>query len=134
MEEQNKKDYEISFLVRTEEAVLELEKMLSAEKAEIFKRSEPKRITLAYPIKKENSAVFAFCHFRLAPESVQSFRERLNLNQQILRFLIVIPPPKIERDSRWQEQASPAAPVVEVKLPQVLSNEALEKTLEEILK
>ncbi len=129
---------------RVENVRDEIIKLLENYKAEIVDNGNISMIKLAYPIKKEKSAFFGYLHFTAYPNIIKKFEDDLKLNQQILRFIIIASPVsgKIFIESRMQRNKAfsseiPAIKRVEVKKPKVqtaLSNEALEKKLEEILK
>jgi len=139
MDENIKKEYEVSCLLKTPDQSAEVEKILTTEEAEVFHRGEIKEIKLAYPIKKQTTAYFCFYYFRALPESVEKINKNLFLLNSILRFLIIKSPViKAKPSYRLQDtdQKTPflEAPLPEVSLPKVLSNESLEKKIEEILK
>lgn len=46
---------------------------------------------LAYPIKKNESAVYVFYTLELPPEGVQKVETTLNITDEVIRFLIVRP-------------------------------------------
>lgn len=125
MTEENKKDYEMAFVLTAPEAAKELADVLVQHQAEIFHQSPLAEARLAYPIKKHASGQFGFYQFRAQPEAINKMRETLLLNPNILRFIIINPPVKIESAPERQER-KPVAPIV--------SNEMLEEKLEEILK
>lgn len=133
--EDDKKSYEISFLLNSADLAGEIDRALSVAGAGISERGLIKEIRLAYPIKKHTGAYFGFYHFQADPSVIQTLRQNLTLNEKVLRFLIVTPPiqrkqPMIQ--GRPFSSAPSASP--QVQLPQVLTNEALEQKLEEILK
>ncbi len=136
------KDYEIGFLAKDDkgaEGVLATLKKLGAE---ILLEGPVEKIALAYKVKHETTAWFGYIHFRVLPETAAEVRKELSANPLVLRFLIVTPPfekPKPRWDggkSRGTKAAvQPTAPEhakTSSGLP--LSNEALEKQIEEILK
>ena len=136
MEEFNdKKSYEIVFLARNEEDAQQVIKLLKSAGAEIELEGPISKITLAYAIKKEQSAHFGYFHFLLETEKVKQLEDSIRINPLILRFLIITPPfvknktrsflPPRRRPSSFSQPA-------ERKTPS-LSNEALEKQLKEIL-
>ncbi len=127
MNEENKKDYEISFLLPSVDSAKELPGLFSQHQAEIFYQSPLAEVKLAYPIKKHASAQFGFYHFRSAPETIQKLKDALLLNQNLLRFMVVTPPVKLlSAVSPQRQERKPVAPV--------MSNEMLEGKLEEMLK
>lgn len=151
MEKENKK-YEISFLASSEEARNSVVEVLKKFKAEIFDEGEFKRIRLAYPVKKQTSAFFGYIQFSAVPSIISGLKDSLKLNSQILRFMIILAvdknvllkpkdiqifeksaasdEPYLQREFKKVEKRIPKAP----KHQPILSNEDLEKKLEEILK
>jgi small subunit ribosomal protein S6 len=67
-----------------EEAIVARGGKISAEFSDIGKRK------LAYPIKKQTHAFFSFCHFTMdEKDNLPELNRRLNLNEKIMRHLIV---------------------------------------------
>jgi len=97
-------------------------------------------------IKKQNLAHFSFIQFSAYPEIVEKISASLKLSPAVLRMLIITPPimrsDKVARGSgearsfrgsgKSAVSAEPAPPAVHKG--GVLTNEALEEKLEEILK
>ena len=139
MTEENKKEYEISFLLKSADLISEIDNALKIIQANISERGQLKDVRLAYPIQKHHSGFFGFYFFEADPATIADLRQSLTLNEKVLRFLIITPPIKKRqpyyprRPSSVGSEPSIAAPRP-VQLPQVLSNEALEQKLEEILK
>ncbi len=136
MHDTDLKDYEIAFLVKSEEGVSAISSVLAEVGAIIAVGAKPAELRLAYPIEKASSALFGFIDFTAPPAAIARIRDSLSFSPQLLRFLIVTPPPVREaprsrrpsvRDARQGEQR--AAPRGESHV----SNEALEQKLEEIL-
>lgn len=142
MTEKDPKKYEIGFLAKAEADREEIAKILADNKAEITDNGNLAFIKLAYPIKKQNSAYFGYIQFSALPDIIKKMRDGLRLSQQILRFMIISSPVvKSENEGRMRlsvgarkTAARPEASVKKAKPQPVLSNEALEKKLEEILK
>ena len=133
METENKKEYEISFLLDSAEAEKDFAATLGKLGAEVFFQKPATSMPLAYKIKRHSSAFFGYYHFRAMPEVILRIKETLNLAPNVLRFLIITPPVKAmteqtDRQARGVDKKSPAA------APRMLSNEALSEKLEEILK
>ncbi|MFA5173373.1 MAG: 30S ribosomal protein S6 [Candidatus Paceibacterota bacterium] len=147
MEEITKKKYEISFLLKSEESLADIFAVLERYGSEIEKKDNIlKKIPLAYKVKKYSEAFFGFFIFSVAPADVLNISKELNLKSEILRFLIVLPFAKIENKERSEKAPEEKrikpeiSPEKEEKEPEIisekvssLSNEALEKKLEEIL-
>ncbi len=138
--------YELAYTLRVGESDSALKAVLSKFGATIVKDQPASQIQLAYPIKKQTTALFGFLHFTLqTPEGVQQISDALQLTDNVLRFIIVkMPSTRKARQSvarRERRDAPLSAPVK--KSPGVvvsadrlsgLSNEKLSQTLEEILK
>ena len=94
---------------------------------------------LAYAIKKQAYAHYAFFEFDLTAEKIEELQKMLNLNQDILRLLIINKRGVKEEKPRLR----PTRPKASVPAPSVRIEEArgekvkieeLDKKLEEILK
>ena len=127
-----KKEYELAFLLTSEET---LDFLLAALKKHTITpsyQSPVNQIRLAYPIQKNDSAFFGFFHFEALPETILKVKNELALNAGLIRFLIVTPPSRLpareKRIIQRTPESKPSEPV------EALSNEALEQKLEEILK
>jgi len=153
MNEENK-NYEIGFLAKDESDREGLVKILKENQFSIINDGQISRIKLAFPIKKEDFAYFGFFHFSGDPANIKNLSATIKTESKILRFTIVPQPIFREREGRYSEgghsdqsksfseqskaQAthfpfSSPAPKKTVR-SEALSNEALEKKLEEILK
>ncbi len=137
--EQTKKEYEISFLLREEGDLAILSQKITQHGGELLSEGSLKRLALSYPIKKEDQAFFGTYRFKMEPLSLQALDKDLKVGSPVLRFLIVsalIVKPRINitREKGTTAPQSPlktASPEKRPSLP--LSNEALEKKIEEIL-
>src|SRR3989344_2932042 len=137
------RDYEVALLVPSEEVLPGVLKILGTHNIEIKSEGSIKKIRLAYDIAKMKEAYFAFFHVSAFPSGIKLLEADLRGNSNILRFLVVrLPGTKAERDEATMKRAgnrpsfrrSPAAPPQQsdARQPNVLSNEALEKKIEEI--
>ncbi len=97
----DKKVYEITFVLSSRLIDAELKELLEKIKqgleglgAKILKQSEFNKINLAYPIKKETQAYFGYFWFELEPEKISEIKDVFLFEKNILRYLIVTPPPK----------------------------------------
>jgi len=136
----DKREYELSFLLKTKDAETAIETLLQQYSAEVFFKGPVVETRLSYPIKKQSQAHFGYMHFRALPEIAEKLMQSLKLNASVLRVLLITPPikraEKVVRDSEERQvKAKPAAEVVfAVPKNGALTNEALEEKLEEILK
>ncbi len=133
----DKKEYEISFVLSEESGTAEVEKALRNAGAEMSGVLTASAIRLAYPIKKHENAYFGFMHFSAMPDAILKVKSELAHNPKVLRLLVLTPPVKHPvRSERVSPGTKPVSVVSEVlvKPEGAVSNEALEKKLEEILK
>ncbi len=139
---EDKKEYELSYILPTEEAGIEVEKAIVAAGGEITTKSPIQSMKLAYPIKKHASAFFGFFYLNALPENVVKLHDALRVNKNVLRHLIVTPPIKMApleqrfmREGKRIQGPLPATAKIEESkpAPTQLSNEGLEKELQQIL-
>jgi ribosomal protein S6 len=138
------KNYEIAFLVKSEEEQKKLFKILTDFQLTIINEGKLSKIKLAYPIKKQNFAYFGYLYFSGASDVVNNLTKFLNNEPSILRFIIISQPviekeKTLEKDSATKKtsgkQTTKTTTISKKNVPiETLSNEALEKKLEEILK
>ncbi len=134
-----KKSYEISFLVRNESDVQAILSHLSRIGAEILNEGNVSEVRLAYPINKLHSANFGWICFDVVPEKIAELNSALRLDEKIMRHL-VITPPITKTEKKRPAKPSPAKTETASDSVQTsssnsgeISNEELEKKLEEIL-
>ena len=144
MEETEKtlKEYEIGVWVRKEEDLAAVRSFIEQHRGTCTADFQAKKLALAYPIKKENEAFFAFCRFSAEPADVKQLEHDLVTEPLVLRSLVVVPFKMSHREavglskkrSKQQDRPAPAAAPSHAQPVQTLSNEALEKKIEEMLK
>lgn len=129
-----KRKYEIGFVLKTEDASV-ISQSLKNRGFVILSENPLTKIRLAYTIKKENFAYFGYVHFEGEPAAIKNLRTDLKLNPEVLRYLIITRPFG-EKEIKKSEPAESAEPREKLFLSpeSVLTNEALEKKIEEILK
>lgn len=138
-----KKDYELAFLVKDEGATGDLKGIVRQHEVEIQSESLLKKINLAYKIDGVHEAYFGFLRLQALPAAMQSLARDLKTSQAFVRFLVVSLPKgnKVMSSSLGRPQRPPLrrAPLAK-EIPQSkplssepISNEALEKKIEEIL-
>lgn len=59
---------------------------------------------LAYPIQKENFAVYVYFDIQLAPEAVAKVEGLFNITDEVIRYLITYPVPVEEEDDEEGEE------------------------------
>mgnify|MGYP001567162589 FL=1 len=88
MDDSAKKLYDVSFLASSESGAALVVGHLTRFGGEIVEEGSPKRLNLAYPIKREKSAFFSSIKCRLGADSVVSVRDAAKLDNDILRIFI----------------------------------------------
>lgn len=137
-EDSNKKAYEVSFLLASAEKVESVKRLLNQHGIDIKEEQTPKNINLAYPIEKVTQALFCAITVFSEPEKIKLLEKDMKTSRDILRCLIVILPKEKAGESSDQSKrvSSPVRRVTVIQRelkPKTLSNEALEKKIEEIL-
>ncbi|MDI6717775.1 MAG: 30S ribosomal protein S6 [Patescibacteria group bacterium] len=139
---ENLKKYEIGYLVKEESDIEEIRKLLENYKAGIINEGRPRKIRLAYPIKKETVANFGYIRFFLDSNFVGDIDKKLKLSQNAIRFLILdltgVKEEKPEVENKIEKHIPTPRiieePVRKTNKLEIIDNEQLEKKLEEILK
>jgi len=146
------KNYEIGFLASSEEAAGRVADVLSEKGAKIISRAPSPRIALAYPILSHESAHFGSIVFSANGGVLPEIEGTLRMNNEILRHMVISHHEVgesrasgrfVRREDEIPRIKEPSAQVKELakaKEPKKrgaetgeLTNEALEKKLEEIL-
>lgn len=102
--------YELVFLLRlsTPEAeaakLNEFLKKTISEQGVVAKFGEIGNRKLAFPIKKEEHAIYWLYEFDAEPTVVQKLHHELSLHEHVLRFLIVTTKPKTQEDIDREER------------------------------
>ncbi len=131
--------YELTILTK-EEDISAVKKTLEKYGAKIVKEGEVQKIRLAYPIKKHAHAyLWTFLVF-VPKDRVEKISGELNLTDQVLRYVLTLfDIRKIEesekrRNAEKEREKRPLRGNPKKITEPVLTNEALEKKIEEILK
>ena len=88
-------NYELTFLITTKLDEKEIDSLIKQveekmlEKTSITKSIPPKRITLAYEIKKETEACLKTIEFEGSPENIEEIKNSLEKENKILRYLLI---------------------------------------------
>ena len=145
-EDKDKKEYELGTLLKSESDLAGVVKFATDHGAELVGESHAKRVALSYEIDGITEATFAYFNFRAHGDEVKAMEQDLNNRPEILRSLLVIATPPNEHHSplnalpgslprRGRPLRAPSSESAAAKpVSQPLSNEALEKKIEEILK
>lgn len=139
-DEKDKKQYEMSFLLKEEVTLPVVLKFVKDLGGEVDFEGPTQKIALAYPIEKEMSAFFGYIHFSMDPAEIAHVVHEMETKPGILRHLIITPPFKKSEarprpDMAVARASRAVAPRAESAKPaETLTNEDLEKRIEEILK
>ena len=95
-ETENKKKYELSYFLSPEtpedkidSEAAELGRMISENGGEDVQLNPLEQRRLAYPIKKQDRALFGWALFSADPDSLDKIKNVLSSNKKLLRFLVV---------------------------------------------
>lgn len=132
-----KNNYEIAATLKGE-ATDGVKTVLKKHGAVIVSEADIVKVRMAYPIKKEMIGFFSVIRFTADPAVVSRISADLFLVQDILRFFISKISLKEEATGRTASAKRPRLlsrkPIARKPGTEILSNEDLEKKIEEILK
>jgi ribosomal protein S6 len=131
METGTARQYEISFLVRSEEDVQGVAKLLSAHGAQVTDEGQVRKLNLAYPIKHVTDGYFGFLKATLTAEAVKTLENAARTDKSVLRLLILAESPVKEPKASAKKAAAPRRERTEKPAP-AATNEDLEKAIEEL--
>lgn len=134
-EEKDKKEYELGFWLKDESGLDKVKSLMADFGLEPTYIAELKRMQFAYPIEKETSGVFQAYHFKTDVDNLRAFEKELKVSGVCLRFMISNNPMKKTEEREYRRPTMEKKPEkIEPKPTEVVTNEELEKKLEEILK
>ncbi|KKP60256.1 MAG: 30S ribosomal protein S6 [Candidatus Roizmanbacteria bacterium GW2011_GWC2_34_23] len=81
--------YELTFLIKEEAQAKIIKDLIESYKGKVTKEDKWGEKTLAYSIKK-NTALFYNFQFEIDKKNVLELKNKLNLNEKILRYLLLI--------------------------------------------
>ncbi len=102
-------EYELTVLyhpdleIDIDKALAKVEKIIKDNKGKIVKSDNWGKRKLAYPIKKEDHAVYVYYDVEIPGESVTKIEGILNITDEVLRYLIVKPGPEIEEEASEED-------------------------------
>ncbi len=138
-----KKSYEVSFLSESEDKVSDVRRLIGQYGIDVVQEFPEKKINLSYPINKVTQALFVALKVLSEPDKIKLLEKDLNSSKSVLRSLIITTPKtRVVRGDTAQKPVTPArrtgVPTREPREPREprvkpLSNEAIEKKIEEIL-
>lgn len=139
--EKDKKTYELALLLKSEDDAARMIEFVRQHSGEVVTEPRAKKVALAYKIKGNAEAVFVSCAFTARGEDAKNLERDLRTQPEVIRSMIVVASPVAIRQ---EPAAMPSFPFATPKRgrtpseprssgPRPLSNEALEKKIEEIL-
>ncbi len=102
-----------------EKPMQKVEKILSANGGKINKTDNWGKRKLAYPIKKQDNAVYVYYEVELPAESIAKIESTLNITDEVLRYLIAKPGPvptaveSTQADTKTDEDSEANSPAGE---------------------
>lgn len=132
--EKERRNYELAVLLDNESKEPAVAGFLVKNNAEVYQKEGPKSVNLAYPIRKHTSAALVVYCFSALPETIPMMKNDLKTQPNILRSLLITPPiAKAKKAVTRSEVKQPISIDIKPSRTEVVTNEALEETLEKIL-
>jgi len=140
MEEQLEEKYELAFVIK-DESLADLKNAVEKNGGRIVEERETQKIRLAYNVKKQGYGYLGALFVSIPKDRVEKLMGELNLCENVLRYVLTrFDERKItereeelkQKSGRSEERRPPRVPKRTTE--PVLTNEALEKKIEEILK
>lgn len=128
--------YEIAFYTKEENSA-PVKAAVAAHHGEVVGEKPFEKVRFEFKIEKESFAFMGTLRVTLAPEEVAPLSRALSLSPEVFRFLLTkYAPPKEGREEERKPLVGrrPSLPRLSPQEPSVLTNEAIEKKIEEILK
>ncbi|MEK7578777.1 MAG: 30S ribosomal protein S6 [Patescibacteria group bacterium] len=95
-EAENKKEYEMSYLLTPEipedkidSGTIELKNVITENGGDIVQMNSPEKKRLAYPVKKQNQSYFGIVYFNVDRDGLEKIKKAVSSHKKILRFLIL---------------------------------------------
>ncbi|MGB9707561.1 MAG: 30S ribosomal protein S6 [Microgenomates group bacterium] len=82
--------YELTLLLSKKEDLETVKKIIDEAGASIVKEESWGEKTLAYPIKKRQTAFFFNFLLQIKPKDLLEFKRKLNFEEKILRYLLLL--------------------------------------------
>lgn len=129
--------YEILVIQKTED-YSKVKQCLTKHGAEIVAEKPLEKVKLAYPIQHETMAFMGTVEFMSAPEVIAAIQGEIKLDENVIRATVSKVSKKVERRPQEKTASAPSATrrffgrFRKAPEPAALTNEALEKKIEEI--
>lgn len=105
------KDYEVVVLLHPDleidldKPLKKVEEIIKEQKGKITKSDVWGKRKLAYPINKEDFAVYVYYELTLPPENVRKLETSFNIADEVIRYLVSHPVPVVEEESDDESEA-----------------------------
>lgn len=141
---QETREYDCSLFATSNEGIDHVKRVIVDAGITIVQEIEPKEIRLAYPIAKHTAALFTVLRIAALPDRIAVIRKELDIIPGVLRAMITHAissqasgvgfgvPAGTRKPSSRSSDAEQSRPVKK-RVPEAVTNEELEKKLEEIL-
>ena len=94
-----------------EKPLKKVEKIITDNGGEIAKKDEWGKKRLAYPIVKQDFAIYVYYEITVAPQSANKMQSLLNITDEVIRYLMVEKDIKGEEAAKNRKKAAEAADV-----------------------
>jgi len=118
--------YEITFISREEAEKDAVKKLIESFDGKIEQITTLGEKTFAYPIKKENRGFYTTFLFTLEPDKLIEITKKLNLKEEVIRFLIISVKPaqiKARAEKELTHEITPATPKEETTMETAVKTE-----------
>jgi ribosomal protein S6 len=142
-DEELRQEYEVGFLIKTETDRAVISQLLAQHGATVLTEGPLRLTTLSYTIEKLDQAIFGWIRFSSIRTSIPALEHDLKMSPVVVRFLLVkaepIPEPRSQAPAAEDGNVevtteSESAPSQQSLGSTPMSNEDIEKKIEEILK
>ena len=82
--------YELTFLTKEETELKNVKELIESFRGKVVKEEKWGEKTFAYSIKKNHTALFYNFLFEVDKKNVSELKKKLNFNDKILRYLLLI--------------------------------------------
>ncbi len=82
-------NYDFVFLLNEDKELTNLKSLVTSLKGKLVKEEKLGEKKLAYPIKKNKTAVMYEWGMELEPSQLEEFKKRLSFNEKLLRYLLL---------------------------------------------
>ncbi len=118
--------YEITYLEKVGAQPYKLDKLILDLGGEVVSSKTWGEKVLAYPIKKQDKAIFTTVIFNLPKENIAKLKQRLNLEEDILRYLIIAEPIQAKPLVAEKKEKKKAEKEIEKAVAEVVESKELE--------